>query len=151
MVKGWSLAHRWSSLICTIFVLILCLTGLPLIFSAEIERAFDPARYDPPREDGRAPSLDRLIATGRQLYPGQAIIALFADDDAPVITLRMAPSLTAVHDNPALEHLLLFDAHSGRLLREEAATPCRAAIRSRSCWPSIAACLPGCGASCFWG
>lgn len=118
MVRGWSLVHRWSSLICTLFLLMLCLTGLPLIFSAEIDRAFDRTAYDPPQAGRAAPSLDRLIAMGRRLHPGQEVISLYADDDAPVITLRMAPSLKAWHERPALEHLLQFDAHSGRLLRE---------------------------------
>ena len=30
------LDHKWSSLVCTVFMLLLCLTGLPLIFHHEI-------------------------------------------------------------------------------------------------------------------
>lgn len=29
--------HRWSSLICSAFLLLICLTGLPLIFHEEID------------------------------------------------------------------------------------------------------------------
>jgi uncharacterized iron-regulated membrane protein len=128
MVKGWSRLHRWSSLVGTAFLLVLCLTGLPLIFDAEIDHAFDRLRHDPAQPGATAPSLDRLIAQGRARYPGQAIIALFAQDDAATIVLRMAPSLAAVHADPALEHLLVFDAHSGRLLREGS----RAALSAKS-------------------
>src|SRR3546814_7330868 len=31
-IKAWYLAHKWTSLVCTAFLLMLCLTGLPLIF-----------------------------------------------------------------------------------------------------------------------
>lgn len=127
-IKGWSRLHRWSSLVCTLFLLVLCLTGLPLIFSAEIDRAFNHTRHDAPRPGMSDPSLDRLIAQGRARYPGQAVISLFQPDDAGAIVLRMAPSLQAVHADPALEHLLVFDAHSGRLLREGS----RAALSAQS-------------------
>ncbi len=31
-VRIWRLVHQWTSLISTIFLLLLCLKGLPLIF-----------------------------------------------------------------------------------------------------------------------
>ena len=31
--------HKWSSLVCTLFLFMLCLTGLPLIFHDEIDQA----------------------------------------------------------------------------------------------------------------
>ena len=34
--KNWYLIHKWTSLICTIFLLLLCLTGFPLIFREEL-------------------------------------------------------------------------------------------------------------------
>jgi len=118
-VRIWSQLHRWCSLVCTAFLLLLCVTGLPLIFSGEIDHWLDHSHYDLPQPGASAPSLDRLVAIGRRMYPGQDIISLFADDDAPVIHMRMAPSLAALRDNPASEHRLRFDAHSGRLLGEE--------------------------------
>ena len=39
-VKWWSLVHKWTSLICTLFLLMLCITGLPLIFHDEIDELF---------------------------------------------------------------------------------------------------------------
>src|SRR5215217_5842907 len=36
-IKKWFNIHKWTSLICTIFLLMLCLTGLPLIFYEEID------------------------------------------------------------------------------------------------------------------
>ncbi|ACU03039.1 PepSY-associated TM helix domain-containing protein [Pedobacter heparinus] len=36
-IKKWFDVHKWTSLICTVFLLMLCLTGLPLIFYEEID------------------------------------------------------------------------------------------------------------------
>jgi uncharacterized iron-regulated membrane protein len=36
-LRRWGWVHKWSSLVSTLFILLLCLTGLPLIFSHEIE------------------------------------------------------------------------------------------------------------------
>jgi len=35
-LRRWAWVHTWSSLICTGFMLLLCLTGLPLIFHHQI-------------------------------------------------------------------------------------------------------------------
>lgn len=31
-LQRWVWVHKWSSLVCTLFMLLLCLTGLPLVF-----------------------------------------------------------------------------------------------------------------------
>ena len=41
-VKTWTWIHKWSSLVCTVFMLLLCLTGLPLIFHHEIGHLLAP-------------------------------------------------------------------------------------------------------------
>ena len=41
-LRNWYLVHKWTSLISTVFLLMLCLTGLPLIFHEEIEHYFEP-------------------------------------------------------------------------------------------------------------
>src|SRR3546814_13794572 len=35
-VRAWYWVHKWTSLVCTLFLLMLCVTGLPLIFGEEI-------------------------------------------------------------------------------------------------------------------
>ncbi|MGB9108477.1 MAG: PepSY domain-containing protein, partial [Telluria sp.] len=35
-LRRWSWIHKWSSLVCTVFMLLLCLTGLPLIYHHQI-------------------------------------------------------------------------------------------------------------------
>src|SRR3990170_6944715 len=36
-LRRWGFVHKWTSLICTLFMLLLCITGLPLIFHHEID------------------------------------------------------------------------------------------------------------------
>ena len=40
-VKLWFLIHKWTSLVCTLFLLMLCITGLPLIFHHELEHLLE--------------------------------------------------------------------------------------------------------------
>ena len=62
-VKWWSLVHKWTSLVCTLFLLMLCITGLPLIFHDEIDDFFSsevsarelPAAPDHPTLRARQP------------------------------------------------------------------------------------------------
>jgi uncharacterized iron-regulated membrane protein len=41
-LRTWMWLHKWSRLVSTAFLLMLCLTGLPLIFSQEIDHWLDP-------------------------------------------------------------------------------------------------------------
>src|SRR3546814_1863245 len=36
-IRTWFLIHKWTSIVCTGFLLMLCVTGLPLIFHDEID------------------------------------------------------------------------------------------------------------------
>ena len=38
-LKAWYFVHKWTSLVCMVFLLLLCVTGLPLIFHHEIDHA----------------------------------------------------------------------------------------------------------------
>ena len=42
-IRRWSFIHTWTSLICTVFLLMLALTGLPLIFHHEIDHLLGDA------------------------------------------------------------------------------------------------------------
>ncbi|MCR5866254.1 PepSY domain-containing protein [Aquincola sp. J276] len=81
-IRGWQAVHTWSSLVCTVFMLLLCLTGLPLIFhheighllGTEIEAAEMPA--DAPRA-----SLDEVMALAGQRYPGKQGMFVSQEED----------------------------------------------------------------------
>lgn len=104
-VKGWYLVHKWTSLVCTAFLLMLCVTGLPLIFHDELE---DLLGHNAPLAAAPAgqtpPSLDRIVAKVLASRPGEVVQYVFFDEDRPVMTVATAPSLDAppskVHSQP---------------------------------------------------
>ena len=82
--RFWDWVHTWSSLICTAFMLVVCVTGLPLIFSDEIAdlsgRHF--AQADMPADAPRA-STDSVAASALAQVPGKVPLYLFAQEDQP--------------------------------------------------------------------
>jgi len=116
-IKKWFWWHRWSSLICTLFLLMLCLTGLPLIFEDEIN---DWLSTDPPYaflpKDTPMANLDHMVGLARQRYPKQVVSFIYFDDDAPQAVLNMMPNYGS--DLKEL-HALHFDARTGKLLKDE--------------------------------
>ncbi|WP_193374371.1 PepSY domain-containing protein, partial [Bradyrhizobium liaoningense] len=82
-VKWWSLVHKWTSLICTLFLLMLCITGLPLIFHDEIDDLFksEASARNLPADTPQAP-LSRLIDAAKARYPQRYLQVLGWDDRA---------------------------------------------------------------------
>ena len=117
--RRWFWLHKWSSLICTAFLLLICVTGLPLVFRDEIGTWLD---RDPPYaaapEGAPAVSLDGIAKQARGMYPGQIIGSMFVDDDEPKIMVAMAPSWAAYTSDRSSWHWIKFDAHTGNVLRE---------------------------------
>jgi uncharacterized iron-regulated membrane protein len=116
-VKLWSRLHTWSSLVCTLFLLLLCLTGLPLIFHHELEHVFagevgaPPLPPDTPRAD-----LDRVVEAALARRPGEVVQFLIWDEDAPDrVRLSMAPTPNSPPD--ALKTVLV-DARTAEVLDE---------------------------------
>jgi uncharacterized iron-regulated membrane protein len=116
-LRRWQWTHKWSSIVCTAFLLIICVTGLPLIFNEEIDHWLDPSpAYAVVPAGTPNISLDRLAARARGMFPGEVITSIFSDDDEPQIYVWMAPSYAAVSANPRLGHFVRFDAHSGSVI-----------------------------------
>lgn len=113
-LKTWFEIHKWSSLVCTVFLLLLCLTGLPLIFTHEIDHWLDDAKpYAEVAPGAERASLDAMIAHGKRLYPNEAIEYVYIDDDDPQVLIGMNPQ----PGNQDLAHRLRFDAHTGEMLK----------------------------------
>ncbi len=116
-IKKWFWWHRWTSLICTLFLLLLCLTGLPLIFGDEIDHVLNP---EPPYavlpKNTPMANLDGMVNAAKHRYPKQAVSSIFVDDDEPQVLVTMIPSLTA---DPKLSHSMQFDQRTARLLKDE--------------------------------
>ena len=114
-IKRWFWWHRWTSIICTLFLLMLCITGLPLIFGDEINDWLTPTHYaDMPASTPRA-DLDPIIAQAKHLYPKQLVTSVVIDDDEPQVLVFMAPTMKP---NDKLAHSLQFDQRTGKLLKD---------------------------------
>ncbi len=92
--------HKWSSLMCTAFLLMLCITGLPLIFHSEIDRALGYGVSASAPTQTPAPLAD-IERAGLAAKPGWVIQYFVWEPDKPgVVTLSMAPQgSTSVYDN----------------------------------------------------
>jgi uncharacterized iron-regulated membrane protein len=94
-LRNWYLVHKWSSLVCTLFLLILCVTGLPLIFHDELE---DVLGYNAPLpevpEGTQSPALDSIIAAVLASRPGEVVQSVSFDDKRPVVTVGTVKKLT---------------------------------------------------------
>ena len=107
-IKAWYLVHKWTSLICTLFLLVLCITGLPLIFHDEIDAAMGAPSPAAKAPVGAKPDLDRLVAEALQRHPGEVATFLAWDLDEPTVTVITAPSFRS-----AERHTEAFDARTG--------------------------------------
>ncbi|HTQ36400.1 MAG TPA: PepSY-associated TM helix domain-containing protein [Steroidobacteraceae bacterium] len=117
-VRRWACIHKWTSLVCTAFLLVICVTGLPLVFSDEIDRWTTPHAYEILPADTPPAGLDRLVAASRRMYPGQIISAISLDDAEPQVYVWMAPSWEALKADPKAEHFIRFDARTAKVLEQ---------------------------------
>jgi uncharacterized iron-regulated membrane protein len=95
-LRVWSWLHKWTSLVCTLFMLLLCLTGLPLIFHHEIgDLLGTEARVaDMPADTPRA-SLDLVMDVAQARHPGKGgmFVSQEPDDDRVwYVTLSDTPT-----------------------------------------------------------
>jgi len=113
-LTAWSLVHTWSSLICTVFLLLLCVTGLPLIFHDEIDGWLGPpAPLAAVAPDTRSLDLDALRARALANRPGEIALYMSFDEDRPVVnvTTGARPDVAA-----AAMHFQSLDARTGAVL-----------------------------------
>lgn len=115
-LKRWYLVHKWTSLVCTVFLLLVCLTGLPLIFHEEIDRWLEPHDYVMLPEDTARASYDRLAQASHRMYPDQVIASMFADDEEPQVYVWMAPSFASMKADFDSMHFIRFDARTAEVL-----------------------------------
>jgi uncharacterized iron-regulated membrane protein len=118
-LQRWFWVHKWASLLCTLFLLVICVTGLPLVLRDEIgDLLNDGLPYAKVADGTPNVSLDGLVAKGRAMYPGETVISVFSDDDEPKIIVFMAPSWEAFRADRKSMHWIRFDAHTGQVLKQ---------------------------------
>jgi uncharacterized iron-regulated membrane protein len=119
-VKWWSLVHKWTSLVCTLFLLMLCITGLPLIFHDEIDDFFqsEVSARELPADTPQAP-LSKLIDTAKARHPARFVQALNWDQDrANVVNVFLSDIPVPPPGKRLLK--LSFDSRTADLLEEDA-------------------------------
>jgi uncharacterized iron-regulated membrane protein len=114
-LRRWSWVHTWSSLVCTVFLLMLCVTGLPLVFHDEIDDLLHESVPAAQVAAGTpAADLDRIVAAGMAHAPGEYLQFLVWDrDDPSVILLSVAKAPDASSEN---NRLVRVDAHTAQFL-----------------------------------
>lgn len=116
--KRWFWWHKWTSLICTIFLLMLCITGLPLIFHEEIDHLGEPEQTGL-NENAPKTSLDVILANGLKAYPEKVTRFVFWDEEKPKsVYLSLSDSLMAPPDN---YKILEMDRYTGAIVEDHKA------------------------------
>lgn len=108
-IRRWYLVHKWTSIVCTAFLLMFCITGLPLIFHDEI----DALTRAPKLEDkvaARPIDLDQISRSALAENPGLQMLFLSWDPDKPLIYAITAPSPQASEDET---RIATFDSRNG--------------------------------------
>lgn len=114
-MRRWAWVHKWSSLISTIFLLMLCITGLPLIFHHEIDHLLheevEPAEL--PADTPRA-SLDSVVAAVLAQETGKAVQFLSWDDEEPNVVFAFVNERP--DGDPQTNKILRVDARTAKVL-----------------------------------
>ena len=109
-MRSWDIIHRWSSLICSLTLLIACFTGLPLIFHDEIESLTNRHSTIVEMSTSRAPTdLDLIVENALNHRPNQVIQYVGFDNEDPIISIATGPSTDA---NPKLTQFDFYDART---------------------------------------
>ena len=114
--RVWSWLHKWSSLVSTVFLLVLCLTGLPLVFHHQIGAWLGTEVVAPtlPADAPRA-TLDEVMAAAKSRFPSKMgmYVSQEPDDDTIwYVTMGDTP-----HSTTDLRQVAV-DARTGQPLAE---------------------------------
>ncbi|MCC2957363.1 PepSY domain-containing protein [Massilia sp. IC2-477] len=116
-LRRWSWIHKWSSLVCTVFMLLLCLTGLPLIYHHEIGHLLGTDVEAPamPADTPRG-NIDAVLASAKELYPTKIAMYMSQEIDEPAIWN------VTLGDHPTDEHYkpIAVDARTTKVITEPA-------------------------------
>ncbi len=115
-IKLWFLVHKWSGLVSTAFLLMLCVTGLPLIFHDEIDSLVGED-YEatlagaPSAISGTA--LDSMLDVALAERPGEVPLFMAFSQDSPLLTVTTGPAPNAAGADMTL---LFLDRATGEVI-----------------------------------
>jgi uncharacterized iron-regulated membrane protein len=111
-IRRWSLVHTWSSLIFTVFLLMLALTGLPLIFHHEIDHLLgDAAELKVLPADTPHLDLQQLVRAAEAHRPGEVMQYFGWDADEPNGVVAIMAKTAGTEPNSS--HTFMLDARTG--------------------------------------
>jgi len=117
-LRRWTWWHKWSSLVCTVFMLLLCLTGLPLIFHHQISHWLGDeveAPVLPAALEARRASADDMARAALALHPGRVVqFAGQNEEDPRLWWFTLTPTMAPTEDFKSIA----VDARSGEVVRE---------------------------------
>ncbi|WP_257111323.1 PepSY-associated TM helix domain-containing protein [Pseudomonas ficuserectae] len=114
-VRRWSIVHTWSSLICTLFLLMLAVTGLPLIFHHEIDHLLgDAPQYQEMPADTPHLNLEQLARAAEAHRPGAVMQYFGWDDEDPNGVMAITAATAGTEPNSS--HTFALDARTGEAL-----------------------------------
>jgi len=118
-LRRWTWIHTWTSLISMVFLLMLCVTGLPLIFHHEIDELFEQSVKAPELPAGTATvPLDRVLDSARQRRPQDDPLFVFWRDESPNVTVVATATKGVAAPNEF--HNVFVDTRTAKILGEEA-------------------------------
>ena len=99
-LRAWSWLHKWSSLASTVFLLVLCITGLPLVFHHQIGQWLGTEVVSPPLPaDAPRATLDQVMATAKARFPAKVGMYVSQEpDDDTIWYVTMGDTPTATSD-----------------------------------------------------
>ncbi|AKJ27808.1 PepSY-associated TM helix domain-containing protein [Caldimonas brevitalea] len=115
-LKRWSWVHKWSSIVCTAFMLLLCVTGLPLIFHHEIGHLLGTEVEAPPMPNStQRVSLDRVLEVAHAQHPDRVVqFASQPEDSTDLWFVTLTPTLDPTDDFRSVA----VDARTGEVLAQ---------------------------------
>ncbi|MPZ40422.1 MAG: PepSY domain-containing protein [Rhizobiales bacterium] len=114
-LRRWSWVHKWTSLICTLFLLLMCITGLPLIFHHELDELLHVGVEPANLPDGTPPAnLDKVLASAMGHAVGKVPHFLVWERDEPdVVLVSVGPT---IESDPSKNHFVRVDARTAAFL-----------------------------------
>jgi len=111
-VRLWSIVHRWTSLVATPFLLLLCLTGLPLIFHHEIDEALGyAARAEQPSEPAQRTKIDEIARAALADHPGSVLqYVAWERDNRDIVTTYLNHAVNGKPDDAVVAAYSAFSA-----------------------------------------
>ncbi len=114
--RRWFWLHKWSSLVCALFMLVLFATGLPLIFHHEIDHWLGYASELPRIEHaGPDADVDEIVERALAMRPGETVQFLVREPDEPdALYVRLGTSV----ESADMSSFMTFDARTGEYVGE---------------------------------